>query len=490
MACIDFQRRHDIAPGAYPGVAGAGAGIAAVAIRVPGQAGVGTEARVVQIQQQVEAAHIVARVVQVQLRRLVIGRDDLVRLLQRLPFLVADKARPVILLPAQLHVAGEGALAQQRVAAVEVVEVAPVVVIADAFQVHVQLELAVAFRYRGESLRVLEDIVPAVLVVTQVVARQEVALQAAGVRVFQIAELAVQVHTPVAVQRGHDGGIAVGGDVEVVRHGNFKAVLGAQREGGRQQAGAALVRQREAQAAGNRQDRHAIEHQRAVFDIALIGFGVDDDFFATDIPGRVPVALLAVGPAAGAVDHVVADAVAAVDEFDLAGPGQAAVALQLHLHVVEAARLGIQLQLQLLALVDIAVTLDAHIAGGRDLVGGNRVVQGLALHHGAGLPDDGSAGGRDIQVDLPLDLVGLDHGRATGGLLRSRGSHDRRHDGNVIAAGAVRPDRCCQAAAQQQYAMGDRRAQPADAVALWDGRGVQSGAHGRRRAGLRPPDNS
>ena len=347
-----------------------------------------------------------------RLRQLVERRDDDVRFLQGLPALVCDIGGPVAQPPAERCRAGQYALRQIGVALAHVAEIAPVVVVAHAAHVQVQAECPpVGGRNR---LRVGQLVAPA-LHVAQLVARHVVGIDLAAIAVLQIAELAVQVDAALADDGGRERGVAVGGDVHVIGLCIFQPAGAAVGHSGREQAGAALFRQRKTHASWQRHDGHAIEHQCPVLDIALVLLGVDHQTLAAHIPGRIRLPWFARIGAAGGVDTVVRHAMLVVEELDPAGRAGAAGLENGIADVVEAALEGVHLQLQPVATVDIAFAVDVDLAGGSDGIGGLVVVERLALDHTAGLAQFGIAGGGQLVIHLAVDAVGMDDGGVLAG---------------------------------------------------------------------------
>ena len=127
-----------------------------------------------------------------------------------------------------------------------------------------------------------------------VVGQQAQAAEAVVTR-REVAKLGVQAHTAASGKSGREGGVAVGRDVPVIRHGHLQTAFAVQVDGRRQPARFALVGQRKTQR-GRRQYGQPKEAQHSAFGNAFIGIEVQPHFVAGQQPRR---AARAVGRTAG-----------------------------------------------------------------------------------------------------------------------------------------------------------------------------------------------
>ena len=297
--------------------------------------------------------------------------------------------------------------------------------------------------------------------VAQAVGGHHVGADLAFVGWLQVAELAAHIGPPLGHERGAQGGIAVGGDVPVVRLHVGHAIAAVEPDGGWQQAGLALFRQREGDVR-NGQHRDALELQHRVFGRAHLFLVVDADGGGAQHPVGLPAFFVATfAGGVGAVVHHGAVAVHKVHprRVSMRLRGQEAVA-----RVAEEALEGLHPQLQRRAFVDVAGAVDAHLAVGFGQVLGHVVVQPVGADDRVAPAQLGVAFDQCIQIGLAADVIALHkHGQlrahGVGNLfLQQRGGPQRRRRipgagrGGVLGQGRQRQATPGQRNAQGQHA--------------------------------------
>jgi len=290
-------------------------------------------------------------------------------------------------------------------------EVAEVVVVGDFLRVQRRAP-AVA-----ELLRVVDAGEPPVASRDAIV-RQVLAVDLAGELRLQVAELVAQLQPALGEELGRHRGVHVLGDVPVVRQRRLEAALARGAEGGREEARAALVVERERDVR-HVEDRHAEEVERRVVRGAHVARAVDVELANAQVPvvarHRARGVLGAEEAALLLLAQLGARRLAARRDAPLRGLGEFEDR-RLHLAgaVVEAVA-------QARAGGAVAVALEAHGAGGdRGLVGGV-VLHAVGADARAALAQDHVAGGDHLVVALGLDAVGLEELRAVA--LEARGGH-------------------------------------------------------------------
>ena len=303
----------------------------------------------------------------------------------------------------------------------------------------------------------LQRIAPAVLI-AQTVARQHVGTHLALVGRFEVTKLAAQLDAPF----GHDGrlqgGVAVGRDVPVVGLGVFESVDAVQPQGGRQQPGLALVRQRKTDVR-NGQQRDALEFQHGIVGRAHFFGLVDVDAVSAQHPvGPPALPLLARAGGVGGAVHIGA---VAVDEIHTHRLTMGAVAQELVPRIGEKALEGIHAQLQRCAFVHVARAVDTHRPGGANGVVGDGVFHALCADHGVAPAQHGVAFDLGADVGLTRNAVArhkhrqLRARRFRNGLAQHRAGPQR---GGRIPGAGLRRSRHGQTAQHARHQCGDRRA--------------------------------
>ena len=125
----------------------------------------------------------------------------------------------------------------------------------------------------------------AVVFVAFFIVRHPIAVDDAVKFRFEIANLSAKLHTARADDAGAESGVQIGGEVEVIREGEFQTVrTGCQRRN--QQTALAMTVEREIRPRRIKH-RNAAEHQRRVFCHAYARFLIGFDAFRFDVPTRI-----------------------------------------------------------------------------------------------------------------------------------------------------------------------------------------------------------
>ena len=163
--------------------------------------------------------------------------DGRVHVLQGLPFLRPRQQVVTIAAPGQGAVAFDQALIGQAIAAGQR-KVTPIVVVADA----VDFPIGVQARNEGRQIGLVAPSIRPAIAFAQAVVGHVVEGEVAAEVPLQVTKFGPQIHPALAHEGGGEGGIAVGGNVPVVGQAHFKTADAVDANGGRQQAGFALVR--------------------------------------------------------------------------------------------------------------------------------------------------------------------------------------------------------------------------------------------------------
>ena len=280
------------------------------------------------------------------LRQALVRRGDRCgRILQGLVFLRAQQPAAPARIPGQVGVLQQvGVVGHAEAAGTEVAEVA---VVAGPVVVDAQSD------GRAQALAVLERHIVATAIVFAVV--DALQHQRAVVIRVQVAVFAAQHQAAAGDHAWRDRGVAVGGDVPVVRQGEIKSVAAFHAECRRQQAGLASSVEREIEIRCPHQ-RYALELEHAGTGLAHAGQIVESDVAGTDVP--VVATRFAGGEAA------LLDAVELVAQhFDLAAFGPQGAGLAGHVRVVDDAAFGIDQVIKVTA--DQLVAIGAQQGGTR-----------------------------------------------------------------------------------------------------------------------------
>ena len=352
--------------------------------------GAGTKARGVGFHVPIQPpgiAQLLRAVAPLQLRQAVKGRGNRrIHVLQGLPLLRTRQQLVAVAAPSQ------GAITFQQTVffqagTVEQRKIAPVVVVADAVQLHIGVQ---ARQPVGQIGTVAPSVRPAVAV-TQPVVGHVAQVQVAVVVALQVTKLRAQHDAALAHHGRGDGGIAVGCDVPVIGLGILHAADAVDTDGGRQQPGLAPIRQRKTHHR-HRQDGHALELEHRVVGDAGVGGAIQLHALGLQHPVRCPAGTVVA--LAGGVGGFVDGRTLAAEKLHALRIAVALGVQKLVRGLGEIALESIDLQLQLRALVDVATPVDVHIA-----LRGHRVVgHGVLGLFGA---NDGVA---PAQLDLALQL--------------------------------------------------------------------------------------
>ena len=253
---------------------------------------------------------------------------------------------------------------------------------------------------------------------------------AAGLVLADVARVGAELHAaPLYVFR-IQGQVAVGGDVDVVRHRQLDPVLRRETGGRRQPAGAARARQRKRDRR-RAQDRHILEIHHGLAAGADVAPGIQVQRARLQVPIRIrPLAR-----AVGAVDD---NRLFLVDEVDALGLALAVALFDLIGRVQHEALAGLHVQLEHVAGIEVAEAPQAHIAVGVDLILDLLVARrvgrqaGLVAHHlGVAFQRDFTlrATGDDLGAHRGRGVLVLDVGALALGVGRHRGGGDEGAQG-------------------------------------------------------------
>ena len=142
---------------------------------------------------------------------------------------------PILIAVAQARRALEEGRARGRRALREVLEVLR---IAHVLCVDGQAHVVRQFRY------VLQLDVTAILTVVEAVIGQKVEREGSVLRAREVAQLPAEIHAALLVFHGLDGGVHIGRDVPVVRHGKLQPAGRGIAERGKEKAALAVAAQR------------------------------------------------------------------------------------------------------------------------------------------------------------------------------------------------------------------------------------------------------
>nr|GEU28139.1 2-octaprenyl-6-methoxyphenol hydroxylase, putative [Tanacetum cinerariifolium] len=229
---------------------------------------------------------------------------------------------------------------------------------------------------------------------------------AAAFGLAHVAPLGAHLHAAAQNDFRVQRQVAVGRDIDVVRHQQLGLALGAEARRGRQPARTARTRQRERQC-GRAQDRHVLEIDNGLAGRADVAPGIEVERARAQIPVRVR----ALAGTVGAVDDL---GFVLADEVDALGLALRLVRFHLVGRVEHIALAAIHVELELVAGEEVAVAPDLHAAVGFHLVFHLAETSRVGLHLGLVLDDFGIALERDFTLGATADLLGLDDGGRIG----------------------------------------------------------------------------